>query len=1234
MADDCSQNTDPLKLVREGTSQDARVSAALDPASAPANALTVAHGIVFAQDYAQLLKRYDRSNTPAGDWQAYFGADVAVPLAIAAIADLEAYKTTVRSWFDYLNDMDNSGQHSALRDRLGYLYAAVGALALGLDGLKHSLPDTVALRGTLQNLIQTQLAPAFFRLIAYYKGGVALGVVNAVAPTPALQILRRPVGTFASVLGAGLSTDWSGGAAWAGYEAGITADTSVYGAGGAPDPFMWINHCSTHNLFRSVFDQFLKVFMRAVSEARTTLGDIMDNFSGHPPHYALFLAFLQLMEHARTAGNTLTQKHLDFYYRTVLGLTETAAQPGAVHLLAELAKQASSYDFASGRLFKAGKDTAGKEAFFANAADFVANKASVAALMTVYRHGTEPLKSGARDEGRIFASPVANSDDGKGAPLTSIDQSWHPFFNKIYVDGALSAINMPDAEIGFAIASHYLLLAEGTRTLTIELATKKPIDAKLHRQLAGDVSCYLTTAKGWLQKAAVKFNPAGSNILELVVELDGADDAIVPYAPAVHGYNFNTKLPMLRVALLQNHSSPYIYPALQPIAIANIDLTVTVVGVKTLAVANDFGPVDLSKPFQPFGSSPVAGSSLVIGSKEIFQKHLTAVTIDLKWQIAPTVYPSSATVPNAYVDFLKGGSWDSMSGSAISVAPNSGNPVDTTAFVLNANLEAPVLEVADFTPNEAFTTQARQGFVRLRLDGNIGQSAYLGDLITYLRNPNATPAPTNPGPTPPQGPTAATLTMTYTATSSLALNTSSKVKFGARPGQFFHLAPFGTAEQHPVLTGGDAVFLLPQFGFQRDSATPTSEAEFYIGVAGLVPPQNLSILFQVVDGTANPLALKPVPHIDWCYLANNQWVEFPDNAVVDSTGELLDSGIVTLAVPREATSANMLLPSGLHWIRGAVHEASDAVCRLQRVAAQAMRAVFSNQGNAPDFSATPLAPGTISKLATPDAAVKGITQPYPSFGGRGAERPQDFYRRVSERLRHKDRAIDLWDYEHLILEAYPQIYKVKCLNHTCYEPAEGGGSTSMCGGGTYRELAPGHVTIITLPNLQAQRQRDPLKPYTSLGLLLEIRAFILQRTSSFVQLHVRNPQFEEVRVTFKLKLYPGYDEAAYTTQLQQAITRWLSPWAFTGVGAPSFGGSIHKSALINFVEQQVYVDYVTDFQLFLDIPCQGPGTIDLDLASGSRAVSILVSAPASKHKISIIEAAADQTLAETCGCGA
>ena len=64
MANDCPHNDDPLKLVREGTSQDERAPAALSPDAAPVDARTIAHDIVFAQAYAGLLSRL-RSWLPA-----------------------------------------------------------------------------------------------------------------------------------------------------------------------------------------------------------------------------------------------------------------------------------------------------------------------------------------------------------------------------------------------------------------------------------------------------------------------------------------------------------------------------------------------------------------------------------------------------------------------------------------------------------------------------------------------------------------------------------------------------------------------------------------------------------------------------------------------------------------------------------------------------------------------------------------------------------------------------------------------------------------------------------------------------------------------------------------------------------------------------------------------------------------------------------------------------------------
>ena len=214
------------------------------------------------------------------------------------------------------------------------------------------------------------------------------------------------------------------------------------------------------------------------------------------------------------------------------------------------------------------------------------------------------------------------------------------------------------------------------------------------------------------------------------------------------------------------------------------------------------------------------------------------------------------------------------------------------------------------------------------------------------------------------------------------------------------------------------------------------------------------------------------------------------------------------------------------------------------------------------------------------------------------------------------------------MKRFPKSSRSSASNHTRYEPPSGTGP------GIYRELAPGHVTIVTIPRLDVQNLRDPLKPCTSLGLLDQIRAFLKARAGCFVQLHVMNPQFEAVRVRFKLRLRNGFDESYSLKQTAEAITRFLSPWAFAAGGTPSFGGKVYKSVLINFVEDLGWVDYVTDFRMFRDIENMPPGSVDFDEVEGSRAVSILVSAPQSKHDITLIEADEQAVTGESCSCQA
>lgn len=1239
---DCSQNTDPLKLVREGASQDQRLSLALDPAYAPVDERTPAHRMVFAQAFSAFLKYYEVNNVAVGDWRPFFSEDVSARLAVAAVQDVEFYKANIKASFDFLNNNENKNKEPELKKILGYLFSYLGTLARQLDELKDGLPTEISLKGVLQNLIQSQLAPVFRRMIAYYKADMILSplhpLVADTSPNSNIVILGSTPVTFSNIYENGLSKDWitDDSADWKVYVTAIPEDKSVYGSG--VTVFERINHIATHNLFKAIFDQFLKNYARVVNDGKLALEKTFTNWDRHEPHYALFLAFLRLFEYARTEANTLTQRHLDFYYREILRLKEKSARPGHAHLLVELAKHVPTHLLEAGELFKAGKDDLGREAFFANDRDLVVNQAKVAALKTVYRHGNETVKGAVptdRHFGRLFASPVANSDDGLGAELTAVDQSWHPFYNRIYQDGTLSEINMSEAEVGFAIASHYLWMAEGKREITAEISVS---GYAINPFSKNTITCLLTSEKGWIKKAPISFAPISPNKdkFELKIEVGGGDAPITPYLAKTHGYAFETDLPVLLIKLKHDTASKYAYSIFQDIVVTSIKLKVAVENLKTLAVSNDFGPVDTSKPFQPYGASPRANNALIIGSKEIFQKKLEEASIEVKWLSSPKPYPPAGAV-NVNIDLLKAGQWLSSNITSIGVGE--------TGYNLSSKFNDTVVAEPDITPNEFYNTASRHGFIRLKLNKNFGQDEYQAHLLRYLREeatatdlkklPVGSPfvidwlsskRTTDPG-TPPVGPTMAELWMNYTASQTITLDSlKDPDAFDRRKAQFFHLAPFGQAEQHPKLSSANKIFLFPQFDFRREGHNYESEAEFYIGITGLKPPQNLSLLFQVIDGTAAPLVEKPDSHIHWSYLRANEWVSFSENEVEDLTGGLINSGIITFAMPREASDVNTLLPPGMYWIRAAVAAKSEAVCRLVLVAAQALRATFTDKDNDPAFSAKALAEGTITKLDQPTAAIKKISQPFVTFGGQEMELPAAFYTRVSERLRHKDRAIALWDYERLVLETFPQIYRVKCLNHTQYEPNESGT-------GIYRELAPGHVTIVTIPNQRFHEQRDPLRPYTSLGLLEQINVFLLKHAPCFVKLHVRNPKIEEVSVAFNVRLRDGSDELFHVNKLKEAITRFLSPWAFSDGGSPTFGGKIYQAVLLNFIEEQPYVDYVTDFQLFHYVVENGITKKILKTeVEGTTAVSILVSAPANKHVITVIGASEAQTLRENCSC--
>ncbi len=361
---------------------------------------------------------------------------------------------------------------------------------------------------------------------------------------------------------------------------------------------------------------------------------------------------------------------------------------------------------------------------------------------------------------------------------------------------------------------------------------------------------------------------------------------------------------------------------------------------------------------------------------------------------------------------------------------------------------------------------------------------------------------------------------------------------------------------------------------QNPSLLPTfcDEGNLFIGLKDLVPGSNVPLLFQLAEATADSEA--PREKINWYYLENNTWKQLRAGFEIlnDDTNGLTTSGIIKFALPANMTNENTILTKGLHWIRASIPCKSRSVSEIIAIHTQAIKASFTNEtANDTLRLAQPLPAGSVSKLKVADSSVKKITQPYASFGGRVPEGEGHYYTRVSELLRHKNRAIQKMDYELMVLETFPQLFKVKCINHSYWLDA-----------GKFENdfpMAPGYVLLAVIPDLNKLKAAQNFEPKAPVSLLEEIERFLKKHSSPFVRIKAVNPRYEKVNLCVGAKLLPDKDAVYYKEKLAQDLREFFAPWAIGEYDKLSFGQTINRSDIIKFLETRNYLDYIIGLRM-------------------------------------------------------
>lgn len=597
----------------------------------------------------------------------------------------------------------------------------------------------------------------------------------------------------------------------------------------------------------------------------------------------------------------------------------------------------------------------------------------------------------------------------------------------------------------------------------------------------------------------------------------------------------------------------------------NIAMRVKATDLKTFAAFSDDGPVAPDQSFLPFTSRPTDGSTLTIAAPEMALKPVSSVSLAVTWADLPGTsegfdehyaqYPEGTEIPSPelQMDYLSGGKWKRLRDAATPLADrDAATRTLLSDWRRTGNFDSPAIpddSIAAMTLPKS-RGNVRGGALRLTLAGTangFGRNLYPRALAQAMR-PSLIPMLKRPLPKPPYLPRIASLRLGYEARATIELSAPDS----ARPrDRLYQITPFARARLFPERTGRRATVFPPRLGY----------ASLFIKITGPGANKRLSLLFDIADSGHSRIAREQVPLV-WHYLTADGWTALPQTEISsDTTDGLLRSGTINVDLPDDAGSNTAIMPGGGLWLAvSATRRGFDTHPVLSRVNTngiwvEAVDAGGRNRGGARVWSFDPGVPGTGKPVE-----VARRTPPRPS------EDNPAFRARVSERLRHRKRAVTPWDIERLVLDEFPEVWRVKCLPHLTHDTA------APC---------PGAATVVAVrrpPIFDDTASNVSQELLFDVGKLERISGYIKRHAPAFARFEVVNPGFDRLHVRAKVRFAEYSDDGALAFRLRAYLAHQLSVWT-----APEdisrFGWSLNVSLLRARISALSYIEDVTDFSV-------------------------------------------------------
>jgi len=961
------------------------------------------------------------------------------------------------------------------------------------------------------------------------------------------------------------------------------------------------------------------------------------NKNNHQPDIGLFITFLRLFKKAQNYLNKVTKRHLDYYYQDVLGLqaqTETSSQT-YVHF--RLSEQFDAFHLKEGTLLNAGINSSGESSTYQTDETLIVNPAKIVELKSIFLEQNPAFGVGSSYKliSNIYTSTVRVGENHQLYEDEEIIDQWKIFGeDQMNIDEVRRQMEM--ANLGLIISSSVLHLKEGFRKIRLEInfvADSKSILNRLLQDLSvnkkmppANLFTYLfnnafhielSSEKGWI--SIENYNVYPSEDVDCIIEfgLDKEIPSIVHYDKELHGENYDYEQPIMRV-MLKTEDTIFAYAFLKDLKLSTIKIQVEVEDLQSHDLYNEDGLVDDSGPFPLFSAAPQKGSYLLIGNSELFNKDIESLQIVFDWHNLSNIEKSFEEYYKAYKQDIGNDSFK-IGISALSqqrfyptediqerhsLFQASEDGLEDTTSIDSINLSLLQLQ-KDYQLQQllSYGHDSRLGFYKITLLEpkiafglkefpklfaetalNNSQTAFFnwGKSAKKIELPNE-----------PFVPLVKKININYKASTTLHFETGQAYLNNLeKKDRYAHLTPFGIQGIDYGKTTPPSIFPFYE-----------SDACLYIGMQNIEFNQVISLYFDLDESTER--VEKNNLKINWTYLENNIWKQLDtSNIISDGTLNFTHSGIIKLSLPIIDKSKNTLMSNDTYWLRVDAKGSFQAVGFLKRIVPNVVSATWKPNENGPTYTSNAML-HPIEDLVSQVPSIQSISQVSSFFNIINPESTSDFYLRVSERLRHKNRAIDLWDYEHLILEEFEHVCQVRCLSNTHHPEF----------------IEAGEVKIIAIPHSEAEN----LHPKLGYHQLQDIQHFIQKRTSPFTKIHIMNPVYEPIVINANIVFLQGNnkDDGKYLNLLYEKLKHFLCPWLKNEMLI--FDLSIKQTDILDFIKSLPFVSFVSGFSIGHIYKDESNNYLlndtaikskDSEFISASTPWSILV--PANQHSINIL----------------